>query len=126
MTTKFAPKTWVGALRMTSTFGSIDASHKTPHSGNDVITAGGVLAPFDGVVTRDIAQGDTGGGLGNYFQVVSLDGRFVFTVGHCNRNSDNGLRRGDRVSASQVILKDMGRPTTGRSTGPRGPARVDA
>lgn len=118
MTTKFASQTWNGALRVTSAFGAIDAAHSTPHSGTDVITAGPCLAPFEGIVTRDISQGNSGGGLGNYFQMVSLDGRFVFTVGHGNTNSDTGLRRGARIAAGTAIMRDMGRPTTGRSTGP--------
>lgn len=118
MTTKFAEKTWNGNLRITSAFGALDAAHATPHSGVDIITAGSCLAPFDGTVTRDISQGNSSGGLGNYFQMVSDDGRFVFTVGHGNSNSDTGLRRGARVSAKSPIMADMGRPTTGRSTGP--------
>ena len=118
MTTKFADKTWNGSLRITSAFGAVDDAHTTPHSGVDIITAGPCLAPFDGTVTRDIGQGNSGGGLGNYFQMVSDDGRFVFTVGHGNSNSDTGLRRGARVSAKTPIMAGMGRPTTGRSTGP--------
>lgn len=118
MTTKFADKTWNGSLRITSAFGAVDDAHTTPHSGVDIITAGPCLAPFEGTVTRDISQGNSGGGLGNYFQMVSDDGRFVFTVGHGNSNSDTGLRRGARVSAKTPIMADMGRPTTGRSTGP--------
>ncbi len=118
MTTRFADKTWNGALRTTSVFGEIDSDHSTPHSGVDIITAGPCLAPFDGIVTRDLSAGDSGGGLGNYFQMVSHDGRFVFTVGHGNRNSDTGIRTGAHITAKTAILADMGRPTTGRSTGP--------
>lgn len=115
--TKFASKTWLGTLRLSTVFGAVDSLHSTPHSGIDVITAGPCLPPFDGTVTRDLSQGISGG-LGNYFQMVSLDGRFVFTVGHGNANSDTGLRRGTRVSLGETILKDMGRPSTGHSTGP--------
>lgn len=115
--TKFAAKTWIGSLRVSTVFGAIDYLHKTPHSGVDIVTSGPCLAPFDGVVTRDLSQGISGG-LGNYFQMVSNDGRFVFTVGHGNANSDTGLRRGKRISAGERILADMGRPTTGYSTGP--------
>jgi hypothetical protein len=118
MTTKFASQTWRGSLRVSSAFGAIDAAHSTPHSGVDIVTAGACLAPFDGVVTRDLSQGNSGGGLGNYFQMVSHDGRFVFTVGHGNSNSDTGLRRGARITAGTGIMRDFGRPTTGRSTGP--------
>lgn len=119
MTTKFAAQTWQGALRVSAPFGAIDAQHKTPHSGTDIITAGPCLAPFDGIVTRGIDQGNAApSGLGDYFVMVSLDGRFVFTVGHGNTNSDTGLRKGDHVSAGQAIMRDMGRPTTGYSTGP--------
>lgn len=115
--TKFSSKTWVGSLRVSTVFGAIDYLHKTPHSGVDITTSGPCLAPFDGVVTRDLSQGISGG-LGNYFQMVSNDGRFVFTVGHGNKNSDTGLRRGARISAGETILADMGRPSTGYSTGP--------
>lgn len=118
MTTKFAAKTWDGNLNVSSPFGAIDSAHTTPHSGVDIITAGPCLAPFDGIVTRGIDEGNAGGGLGNYFQMVSHDGRFVFTVGHGNANSDAGRRKGENITAGTRILADMGRPTTGRSTGP--------
>jgi len=118
MTTKFAAKTWNGNLRITSAFGAIDDAHTTPHSGVDIITPGPCLAPFDGIVTRGIDEGNAGGGLGNYFQMVSHDGRFVFTVGHGNANSDAGRRKGEHITAGTPVLADMGRPTTGRSTGP--------
>lgn len=115
--TKFAAATWLGTLRLSTVFGAIDSLHRTPHSGIDVITLGPCLAPFDGVVTRDISQGSSGG-LGNYFQMVSHDRRFVFTVGHGNTNSDTGLRRGANIKAGTTIMRDMGRPSTGYSTGP--------
>jgi len=115
--TKFATKTWVGALRLSTVFGAIDSLHKTPHSGIDVITSGACLAPFAGTVTRDLNSGSSGG-LGNYFQMVSNDGRFVFTVGHGNTNSDTGLRRGNRVAAGDPVMASYGIPSTGYSTGP--------
>src|SRR5690606_18697835 len=99
MTTKFAAKTWNGALRTTTLFGAVDALHKTPHTGNDIITAGPCLAPFDGIVVRGLDAGDSGGSWGNYFQMVSEDGRFVFSVAHGNANSDAGLRKGDKVAS---------------------------
>lgn len=117
MTTVFAPQTWIGTLRVSSPFGAVDDAHKAPHSGTDIITAGPCLAPFDGIVTRPISAGASGG-LGDYFQMVSHDGRFVFTVGHGNKNSDTGLAKGSNVPAGAHILADMGRPTTGSSTGP--------
>lgn len=118
MTTKFATKTWNGTLRTTALFGAVDSHHRTPHTGNDITTPGPCLAPFDGVVVRGLDAGDSDGSWGNYFQMVSDDGRFVFSVAHGNANSDTGLRKGDKIVTGAVILKDMGRPTTGRSTGP--------
>lgn len=124
MTTKFADKIWSGALRVTSAFGVIDEAHSIPHSGVDIVSPGALLAPFDGIVTRDLSAGDSGGGLGNYFQMISHDGRFVFTVGHGNRNADTGIRTGAHITAKTPILSDMGRPTTGRSTGPHHHAQL--
>lgn len=119
MTTKFAAKTWNGNLNVSSPFGAFESFRKVPHTGVDIITAGAALAPFDGIVTRGLDGGNAEpGGIGNYFRMVSLDGRFVFTVGHGNSNSDVGLRKGDRVSAGQVVMRDFGRPPTGFVTGP--------
>lgn len=118
MSTKFGPKTWIGTLDISTPFGAIDAEHSTPHSGVDIVTSGACLAPFDGIVTRSVAEGDSGGGLGDYFQMVSLDGRFVFTVGHGNANSDSGVRRGQQIALGDAVMADMGRPSTGYSTGP--------
>lgn len=118
MTTQFAPTTWDGTLEVSTYFGAVDDLHSTPHSGVDIVTSGPCYAPFAGTVQRSIAAGDSGGGLGNYFQMISDDGQFVFIVGHGNDNSDTGLRSGDHVVMRQAIMADMGRPTTGYSTGP--------
>lgn len=116
--TQFASTIWDGPLVISSDFASIDDAHTSPHSGTDIISSGRHYTPFAGTVTRDFSQGDSGGGLGNYFQMVSDDGRFVYTAGHGNFNSDIGVRRGDHVGIRQQFAADYGRPTTGRSTGP--------
>lgn len=119
MVTKFTAKTWNGNLNVSSPFGAFESFRKVPHTGVDIVTPGAALAPFDGIVTRGLDGGNAEpGGIGNYFRMVSLDGRFVFTIGHGNSNSDVGLRKGDRVSAGQVVMRDFGRPPTGFVTGP--------
>lgn len=119
MTTTFASKTWKGTLSVSSPFGAFESFRKVPHTGVDIVTPGAALAPFDGVVTRGLNEGNAApGGIGNYFRMVSLDGRFVFTVGHGNANSDTGLRKGDRITAGTPVMRDFGRPPTGFVTGP--------
>jgi hypothetical protein len=119
MTTTFASKTWKGNLAVSSGFGAFESFRKVPHTGVDIVTPGAALAPFDGVVTRGLNEGNAApGGIGNYFRMVSLDGRFVFTVGHGNANSDTGLRKGDRIGAGATVMRDFGRPPTGFVTGP--------
>lgn len=119
MTTKFASATWDGTLRVTSGFGAFESFRSAPHRGVDTVTAGPRYAPFDGIVTRGLDEGNGApNGLGNYFQMVSLDGRFVYTIGHGNANSDAGRRKGERITARTVVMRDMGRPPTGFVTGP--------
>lgn len=119
MTTKFASATWRGPLRVSSAFGAFESFRTAPHRGVDIVSPGEALAPFDGIVTRDLTGGNVApNGLGNYFVMVSLDGRFVFTVGHGNSNSDTGLRKGARITAGTPIMRDFGRPPTGYVTGP--------
>lgn len=117
--TKFAAATWNGKLRVSSGFGAFESFRSAPHRGVDTINPGPRYAPFDGIVTRGIDEGNAAPrGLGNYFQMVSLDGRFVYTIAHCNTNSDAGRRKGERIKARTEVVRDMGRPPTGFVTGP--------
>lgn len=115
--TAFAQQTWVGPLYVSSYFGETEG-RPNPHRGVDITSPGACLTPFSGRVTHDLTQGDFGRGLGLVLEIVSDDGRFVFRVGHNNTNSDLGYRVGDRVDRETPVLADLGRPTTGQSSGP--------
>lgn len=115
--TSFAPQTWIGPLQVSSYFGETEG-RPNPHRGVDITTPGACTAPFTGTITRGVGDGDFGRGLGLVLEMVSDDGRFVFRVGHNNTNSDMGFRAGDRIDRGQPVLADLGRPTTGQSSGP--------
>jgi murein DD-endopeptidase MepM/ murein hydrolase activator NlpD len=97
-------------LRITSKFGSVDAVHKTPHSGVD-------LAMHEGTPLRAVAEGvidriyDGTGAIGKGLSIRWPDGTRVI-YGHMNEVK---ARIGEHVHAGEIIGLSG---NTGNSTGP--------
>jgi hypothetical protein len=97
-------------LRITSKFGSVDAVHKTPHTGIDIATPEGTTlrALGEGVVDR-IYDGTTN--IGKGLSIKFEDGTRVI-YGHMNEVK---VRIGEHVHAGEIIGLSG---NTGNSTGP--------
>jgi murein DD-endopeptidase MepM/ murein hydrolase activator NlpD len=97
-------------LRITSKFGSVDAVHKTPHTGVDLAMQEGTTlrALGDGVVDR-IYDGTTN--IGKGLSIKFDDGTRVI-YGHMNEVK---VRIGEHVHAGEIIGLSG---NTGNSTGP--------
>jgi hypothetical protein len=100
------------APRITAPFGSLDAVHKTPHTGIDIAMPIGskVLTPESGIVSRIVDYGDSS--LGKAVFVKTKAG-YQYIFGHLSDNTIVNV--GDRVNAGECIALSG---STGFSTGP--------
>lgn len=106
---------------ITARYGNVSKIHPNGHSGTDFGWWGGnpnrpVYSPIDGTVTEAFYGNFAPGGLGGWITIVSADGVYKTQLGHLNRNSNIGVKVGDKVKAGQHVA-NYGVPTTGRSTG---------